>query len=162
MALRLLLPRLARVVRPGRARLPHEGMLLPEVYLMPCRLKSAIAQHDEQPAACASSDCIATVFSRFDTDGSGGICAEELHDAFHELGVRLTRAGSDAVFACIDTNKDDKLSLEEFSEAAGKAAQDAAANPLFSTARLLLSTKMGVRRLERSLSKDPLPPPPIA
>ena len=132
--------------------------MLPEVYVLPSRrLQSATAM----PATQYPPVAIAQVFRSFDTDRSGALCASELHDAFHELGLRVTKAASDEVFKCIDTNHDSQLSLEEFSAAVDKANEEAAANPLCAQARLLLGAQMGVRRLERSLSTTQSMPPPI-
>lgn len=54
------------------------------------------------------------VFNRFDTDGSGEICSNELGEMLLSLDLDASPEESDALFRYLDTNGSGSISLEEF------------------------------------------------
>lgn len=62
----------------------------------------------------SSKEAIRTVFNTFDKDHSGFIDFNEVVSVAKELGQQFTVADIKKIFKDIDTNKDEKISFEEF------------------------------------------------
>ncbi|KAL8609336.1 hypothetical protein ACOMHN_048892 [Nucella lapillus] len=54
------------------------------------------------------------VFMSMDVDGNGWLAVSELSDGCKRLGFHITDDASQASFEAIDTNNDDKITLDEF------------------------------------------------
>lgn len=61
-----------------------------------------------------SDEMIKAIFAKYDLNGDGFITKEELLKVTADLNVKHTPAEIDAFFAAVDTNKDNKLSYDEF------------------------------------------------
>ncbi|XP_041365329.1 calmodulin-like [Gigantopelta aegis] len=53
-------------------------------------------------------------FKKADTDNSGSLTVQELYKALEKMGYKLTTDECAAMFVGTDTNKDGKITLEEF------------------------------------------------
>eukprot|EP01061_Rhynchopus_euleeides_P041313 TRINITY_DN7171_c0_g1_i1.p1 TRINITY_DN7171_c0_g1~~TRINITY_DN7171_c0_g1_i1.p1 ORF type:complete len:719 (+),score=284.77 TRINITY_DN7171_c0_g1_i1:318-2159(+) len=69
------------------------------------RAKTAMAARRLWPADC---------YALMDTDHNNVLLKQELYEGLVWLGVSVTQEQADLVFAMLDTNKDGKISLEEF------------------------------------------------
>lgn len=65
------------------------------------------------------------VFTSFDRDGSGTICAQELTEMLRVLEIQATEEEAQALFQYLDTDRDGVIGIEEFLPWYNEAAQSA-------------------------------------
>lgn len=117
----------ASLVRPSRsAGLPKPQMSAAERASSSARMVAVLASMVGISIGCVlglapllamedeDTRALRRTFNAIDADGTGVISFSELESALHQIGVSFSRATLHEIFDEIDSNRDHKLTFEEF------------------------------------------------
>eukprot|EP00980_Cylindrotheca_fusiformis_P029998 scaffold24173_cov162-Cylindrotheca_fusiformis.AAC.5 len=113
------------------------------------RSRSVVPRHPVQVSALARA---VDVFKKYDSDGSGEICAAELGEMLESLDVDASAEEADALFRYLDSDGNGAISLDEFLPWYTEAAE--AAKEVSSSFQALLTGRRTVDYFDQTPVSD--------